>query len=176
MFYKKVESCYATKNLDKSYQKWNIIPSHPTKLHSFLPCIHTHTFNTHTCTHFHIHSWWCYQHFPRYWPFVASNAVNSMHKGQWRRALMFSLICAWINGWVNKGEAGVLRCHHAHHDVTVMFTLAAITGPPTVVFRLFTNLVTSHCNSFEDRLTVDFTHSYLWPLLLTWFNLNPSMN
>ena len=24
-------------------------------------------------------------------------AVNSPHKGQWRRALMFSLICAWIN-------------------------------------------------------------------------------
>ena len=23
------------------------------------------------------------------------------HKGQWRRALMFSLVCAWINGWVN---------------------------------------------------------------------------
>ena len=22
------------------------------------------------------------------------------HKGQWRGALMFSLICAWINGWV----------------------------------------------------------------------------
>ena len=28
------------------------------------------------------------------------------HKGQWRVALMFSLICAWINGWVNNREAG----------------------------------------------------------------------
>ena len=28
--------------------------------------------------------------------------MNSSHKGQWRRALMFSLICSWINGWVNK--------------------------------------------------------------------------
>ena len=27
--------------------------------------------------------------------------VNSPHKGQRRGALMFSLICAWINGWVN---------------------------------------------------------------------------
>ena len=41
-------------------------------------------------------------------------------KGQWRGALTFSLICAWINGWVNNHEAGNLRCHCAHYDVTVM--------------------------------------------------------
>ena len=28
---------------------------------------------------------------------------------------------AWINGWVNNPEAGDLRCHHAHYDVTVMY-------------------------------------------------------
>ena len=39
---------------------------------------------------------------------------------QWRRALMFSLICAWIHGWVNNHEAGNLRHHRAHYDVTVM--------------------------------------------------------
>ena len=33
---------------------------------------------------------------------------------------MFSLICAWINGWVNNGEADDLRRHRAHYDVTVM--------------------------------------------------------
>ena len=32
--------------------------------------------------------------------------VNPPYKGQWRGALMFSLICAWINGWVNTREAG----------------------------------------------------------------------
>ena len=42
------------------------------------------------------------------------------HKGQWRGALMFSLICAWINGWVNNREAGDLRRHCAHYDITVM--------------------------------------------------------
>ena len=42
------------------------------------------------------------------------------HKGQWREALMFSLICTWINGWVNNREAGDLRLHHANYDVTVM--------------------------------------------------------
>ena len=34
--------------------------------------------------------------------------------------LMFSLICAWINGWVNNCEAGDLRRHRAHHHVIVM--------------------------------------------------------
>ena len=46
--------------------------------------------------------------------------VNSPHKGQWRGALMFSLIFAWMNGWVNTREAGDLRCYHAHYDVLVM--------------------------------------------------------
>ena len=42
------------------------------------------------------------------------------HKGQWRGALMFSLICVWINGWVNNREAGDLRRSCAHYDVIVM--------------------------------------------------------
>ena len=41
------------------------------------------------------------------------------HKGQWRGALMFSLICVWINGKVNIHEAGDLRRYRAHYDVTV---------------------------------------------------------
>ena len=45
--------------------------------------------------------------------------VNSPHKGQWRGALMSSLICVWINGWVNNREAGDLRRYRAHLDVTV---------------------------------------------------------
>ena len=38
------------------------------------------------------------------------------YKGQWRGALIFSLICAWINN----GEAGDLRRHRAHYEVIVM--------------------------------------------------------
>ena len=45
---------------------------------------------------------------------------NSPDKGQWRRALMFSLICAWTNGWVNDRDASDLRRHCTQHDVTVM--------------------------------------------------------
>ena len=64
-----------------------------------------------------------WKHFPRYWPFVRGihrSPVNSLHRGQWRGALMFSLISAWINGWVNDREARGLRRHRAHHDVIVM--------------------------------------------------------
>ena len=46
--------------------------------------------------------------------------TNSPHKGQWRGALMFALICVWINGWVNTREAGDLGRHRAHYDVTVV--------------------------------------------------------
>ena len=49
--------------------------------------------------------------------------MNCQHKGKWCGALMFSLIFAWIYGWVNNREAGDLRCHHAHYDITVMLTL-----------------------------------------------------
>ena len=65
-----------------------------------------------------------WKHFPRYWPFVRGihrSPVNSPHKGQWRGALMFSLICVWINGWVNNRKAGDLRRHRAHYDDTVMW-------------------------------------------------------
>ena len=48
--------------------------------------------------------------------------VNPPHKGQWRGDLMFSLICAWTNGWVNNRGAGDLRHHCAHYDVIVMST------------------------------------------------------
>ena len=67
-----------------------------------------------------------WKHFQYYWPFVRGihrSPVNSPHKSQWRGALMFSLICAWINGWVNNREAGDLRRNHAHYDVTVLFFL-----------------------------------------------------
>ena len=46
--------------------------------------------------------------------------VNSPHKGQWRGALIFSFICAWINGWVNNRQVGVLRLHRALYDVIVV--------------------------------------------------------
>ena len=64
-----------------------------------------------------------WKHFPCNWPFVRGihwSPVNSPHKGQWCKALMFSFICIWINDWVNNREAGDLRRYHVHFDVLVM--------------------------------------------------------
>ena len=64
-----------------------------------------------------------WKHFPRYWPFVRGihrSPVNSPHKGQWRVALIFSLIWAWTNSWANNRDASDLRRHRAHYNVPVM--------------------------------------------------------
>ena len=64
-----------------------------------------------------------WKHFRGYWSIVRGirrSSVNSPHKGHWRVALMFTLICARISGWVNSCEAGDLRRRRAHYDVTVM--------------------------------------------------------
>ena len=69
--------------------------------------------------------------------------VNSSHKGQWRGALMFSLICVWINNWVNNGEAGDLRRYRIHYDVTVMnsfwlFPMWFVHGAPCQCYNCWT--------------------------------------
>ena len=99
-------------------------PSHTC--HPISVCLnnqHTVGFHIKHITHGDVIKW---KHFPRYWPFVRGihrSPVNSPHKGQWRGALMFTLICARINGWVNNGEAGDLRRNRAHYDVIVVFSL-----------------------------------------------------
>ena len=63
-----------------------------------------------------------WKQFPRYQPFaqgIHRSPVNSPHKGQYRGALVFSLICARINGWV-KNRLGDLRQHRTYYDVLVM--------------------------------------------------------
>ena len=64
----------------------------------------------------------------------------------------FSLICTWTNGWVNNGEAGDLRRHRAHYNVSVMVTCCAdrvyidfvqtallLVGPNPILNYLCTN-------------------------------------
>ena len=70
-------------------------------------------------------SWWRHQMetFSALLVICAGNSpvpVNSPHKGQWRGAFMFALICAWITRWVNNRETGDLRRYRTHYDVIVM--------------------------------------------------------
>ena len=94
-----------------------------------------------------------WKHFPRYCPFVRAihrSPVNSPHKGQWRGALMFSMICASINGWVNNCEACDLRHHRPHYDVTD----AKITDVAylTVIRVLYFSLISWHFHT--DSFTI----------------------
>ena len=72
-------------------------------------------------------SWWRHQ-METFSALLALCAGNSPvpgefpHKGQWRGALMYSLICTWINDWVNTREAGDLRRYRGHYDVIVILT------------------------------------------------------
>ena len=43
--------------------------------------------------------------------------------GQWRGALIFSLICVWITAWANNCEAGNVRRHRGHDDYSVVMGL-----------------------------------------------------
>ena len=95
-----------------------------------------------------------WKHFPRNWPFVRGihrSPVNSPHKGQWRGALMFSLICVWINDWVNNRETGDLGRQCGHYDVIVMTTLP----------HCLTRAMTIH----PHPTTADLTYTKLTPQL-----------
>ena len=52
--------------------------------------------------------------------------VRGIHRSQvdytWREVLIYSLICAWTNGWANNRDACDLRCHSVHYDAIVMIT------------------------------------------------------
>ena len=72
-----------------------------------------------------------WEHFACYWPFVRGihlSLVDSPHKGQWSGALMFSLICAWTNGWARNRGTGDLRRYRAHYDVTMMVSSSVIAN------------------------------------------------
>ena len=64
---------------------------------------------------------------------------------EWRGALMFSLICVWINGWENNRKAGDLRRYRAHYDVIVMMTMVEQTSDVEHTEELNTGLDTNGC-------------------------------
>ena len=109
-----------------------------------------------------------WKYFPRYWPFVRGihrSQVNSPHKGQWRGALILSLICAWINGWVNNREADDWRRHWAHNDVIVM---------STYILNYSSRYIEWKCNYWrpqdELRCSPCWWHSNNWCVVSPYFN------
>ena len=68
-----------------------------------------------------------WKHFPRYWPlcgeFTDRRWIPHTKASDAELWWCFSLICTWINRWVNNREAGDLRRHRAHYDVIVMATV-----------------------------------------------------
>ena len=110
------------------------------------------------------------KYFPRFGPCVRGihwSQVNSPHKGQWRGDLMFSLICAWINGWVNNGKTGDFRRHHAHYGVTGMDEIHYGLHALNLVQRGFQFLQRSH---FLIFLFQSFPRAlYIWMnMTLSW--------
>ena len=102
------------------------------------------------------------QHFPRYWLFVRGIhrlSVNSPHKDQWHGTLNFSLICAWINDWINNREAGDSSRHRTHYDVIVMDPAYRRHFQPQVSgcqpIMSFTNMLkyVLRCSFRSDRIT-----------------------
>ena len=119
--------------------------------------------------------------FPRYWPFVRGihrSVVNPPHKGQWRGALILSLIYVWINSWVNNSKdqsmtfwiqlLSSLDCVYLMTRVcTSRFTQVRCSHRvPYYIDKLPGPLVSSSCG---DRLKFTFlsvrtdsTEAYYW--------------
>ena len=81
--------------------------------------------------------------------------MNSPHKGQWHGALLFPLICVWINDWVNNREAGNLRRFRAHYDVIIMLDGNRIMREHKIVFFYEYGL---------HRLVIGYIFFQLWQL------------
>ena len=93
-----------------------------------------------------------------------------LHKGQWRGALVFSLVCA--NGWANSGYAVDLRHHRAHYDVMIMQWIKFLsrTGScgdslASVVGKVFLKQCFVYiCRIFHDDIlnVIIYAAEYIW--------------
>ena len=123
-------------------------------------------------THDDVIKW---KYFAHYWPFVHWLVTGEFPSQRpVTGTLMFLLICAWINGWVNNGKAGDLRRHRAHYDITVMViqqcshrsNVPRTTFWSVQNFMQMQNQFTSHC------LWVSISLSILMECIICNTNLN----
>ena len=106
-------------------------------------------------------TWWRHQMetFPIYWPLVRGihrSPVDSPHKGQWRGALMFSLICTWTNG--NNRDASDLRRYRAHCDVTIMITHRICIYSKFIIQDLYVSELIRHNIFLQNTLSNIIKH------------------
>ena len=100
-----------------------------------------------------------WKHFPRYWPLVRwihQSLVNSPHKGQWHRSLMFSLICAWTNAWVNNWDSIDWRCHCTHYDIIVMTIFNEKSTLPFIIYTQRNKYTHIFINPFKFSSLTEF--------------------
>ena len=86
--------------------------------------------------------------------------------------LMFSLICAWINGWINNREAGDLRRHRVHYDVIEIGPAFHNNGSGMAIVTEISQIVYACC-PLQPKLTQsganqDDDSSNEWFLCISW--------
>ena len=106
-----------------------------------------------------------WKYLPRYWPFV-----GGIHRWPAPRpeTRSFDVFCAWINGWVNDSEAGDLRRHHTHNDVTVMQLMTPAVPLTVSIMEVFVRMLIIYIQSshLNTPWTCHKSHEYLYSCIL----------
>ena len=93
--------------------------------------------------------------------------VDSPHNGQWLRALMFSLNCAWTNSWTNNRDAGNLRRHRTDYDVAAMVFCGGDAGAKDLL-KTFHYGRKPHLPTLRASIWFQLAHRPLWHLTFDW--------
>ena len=151
----------------------------------FLPSTYVHTGNTRnlylalcdygSVYHDYVIKW---KHFPRHWPFVRGihrSPMNPPHKSQWRKALMFSLICAlnkrlskqpW--GWWFETSSRSLWCHC---DAIFQFMVSAVAKDCTLRYRIWNtfDIIVYYSDILHNQIVNASLYTLLALILYQWW-------
>ena len=83
---------------------------------------------------------------------IHRSPVNSPHKGQWRGALVFTLICARINGWINNVRLVIW-------DAIVVIMTSLYWGLPSWSVTLKMRVLEIQARNRNKQM---HSHSFLW--------------
>ena len=92
--------------------------------------------------------------------------LNSPRKGQWSGALMFCLICALTNCWVNNWNAGDLGRHRVYYDVTVMKDLS------NVIYTDYLSLLFYFAHYFDCKIDIVMNSTFYIIIISTWYKIH----